>query len=255
MACFSGFAQETKWKQVRELKFSTAEVRIDQLNNLYLIKKGEVIKTDQLGKVLTRYSNKLIGDNVHLDVSNPMKVLLFAPDQMKVVFLDSRLGELREEINLYNEGFEQISLAASSHSNGFWLYDPINFKLMRYDQHFKKERESLNIAQMLRVEFFPVSMLEADNKLYLSDPNHGIFVFDVYGNYVRRIPLKGIERLLISDQRLFFMKGARLYALGLIDGREEEVLVGGAVTGAFDMNRNMICVVGKQSVIIFEPEP
>lgn len=251
---WSAKAQEViTWKQAKVVHQPAVDVRLDQLNNLYAVQRGEVIKMDPAGKVLARYSNKLIGEKAELDVSNPMKVLVFSDEQMKLIFLDSRLAEMREEINLYNEGYEQISLAATSHSNGFWLYDPIEFKLIRYDQYFKKERESLNMAQLLRVAFYPVDLLEVDNRVYLSDPKHGVYVFDVFGTFLRRIPLKGVSRLKIADSRLFFMRDEQLFAFHLVDGTEEMVSVVGEIGERFDMNRARLCSVSQKGIIIFEP--
>ncbi len=247
-------SQETSWSQYKVLEGPVTKVKTDQLNSIYAVRNGEIIKYDAQGKMLTRYSNKLIGDGVKLDVTNPMKVILYSEDQMRLIFLDSRLGELREEINLFNQGYEQISLAATSHSNGFWLYDPINFKLIRFDQYFKKERESLNIAQLLRVEFYPTDMIEIENKVYLTDPKNGIYVFDVYGNYIKRIPLKGVNELHITDQRIFFERGGKLFGLNLIDQSEEIVQLESAVTADFDLNRTMLCLVSPKGIIIYTPK-
>ena len=253
---FSGIsnAQEASWQQTKLLENPVSKVKVDQLNSIYGIRNGEIVKYDSQGKLLTRYSNKLIGEEVKLDVTNPMKLILFSEDQMRLIFLDSRLGELRQEINLFNEGYEQISLAATSHSNGFWLYDPINFRLIRFDQYFKKERESLNIAQLLRVEFYPTDMLEVDNKVYLTDPRNGIYVFDVYGNYIKRIPIKEISELHISDQRLFFERGGKLFGFNLIDQAEETVQLERSITSPFAMNRNMICFATSKGIIIYKPK-
>ncbi len=248
------FAQGTKWVMQEVLESPVSRVKVDQLNNIYGILKGEIVKYDTEGKLLTRYSNKLIGEDVKLDVTNPMKVILYSEDQMRLIFLDSRLGELRQEINLFNQGYEQISLAATSHSNGFWLYDPINFKLIRFDQYFKKERESLNIAQLLRVEFYPTDILEVDNKVYLTDPKNGIYVFDIYGNYIKRLPLKGVNELHINDRRLFFERGGKLFGLNLVNQAEESVQIETPVGSSFALNRNMICLVSSKGIIIYKPE-
>jgi hypothetical protein len=250
-----GFGQEASWQMVGKIDRKATSVYLDQLNNVYVAQRGELVKLDEKGKELTRYSNKMIGEDVHLDVMNPMKVLVFSAEQMRLIFLDSRMSELRDEINLYNEGYEQISLAATSHSNGFWLYDPINFRLIRYDQFFKKERESLNIAQLLRVEFYPTDLVEVDNKVYLTDPKHGVYVFDVFGNYVKRIPLKEIETLRIANNRLFFERGEKVYSLHLIDSSEEWVNLSEPLGQSWDINRTQICTAKEKGIFIFKPKP
>ncbi len=247
-----GVAQS--WTKVQEIEDKSLHVRVDQLGSVYGIHNGEVVKWDKGGKEWTRYSNKLIGNDIQLDVTNPMKVLLFSPDQMRLIFLDSRLGELREEVNLFRQDYEQISLAATSHSNGFWLYDPINFQLIRYDQYFKKERSSLNLAQILRIEFFPTALIEVDNMVYLSDPAHGIYVFDVFGNYVKRIPIKGVEQMMVADGRIFFRQEGVLKALQLRTLDVEVVQVELFPKDAIDVSKNRMVIARDDAVLILKPE-
>ena len=88
-------AQERMWKVDQTISISAERAILDQLNNVYVLRKGEVIKLDAKGKELSRYSNKLIGEDVLLDVTNPLKVLLYSPEQMRLITLDSRFGEMR----------------------------------------------------------------------------------------------------------------------------------------------------------------
>ena len=92
-------AQTKSYKMVQKHQLKAEYCELDQLNNLYIVKKGEVLKLDADGVELNRFSDKRIGEAVLLDVSNPMKVLLYSPDQMMLYTLDSRLGELSERIN------------------------------------------------------------------------------------------------------------------------------------------------------------
>jgi hypothetical protein len=248
-ATLTGYTQT--WSLNNTIKASCFSVKVDQLGSIYGIRKGEIIKWDKNGELLTRYSNKLIGEDIQLDVTNPMKVILFSPEQMRLVFLDSRLGELREEINLFKEGFEQISLAATSHSNGLWVYDPINFILVRYDQYLVRERTSLNLAQMLRLNLYPTALIEVNNKVYLSDPEHGIFVFDIFGNYLKKIPIKGINQLSIADDRLFYVDQQKIKALNLIDFNDELVEIAIENHIAYDIGHNVIVLVEAGKLLIF----
>ena len=244
-------AQNTEWSISSTINSKAQKCFLDPLNRSYLVRKGEVELRDEKNKVLNIYSNKLIGQEVIIDPTNPLKILLFSPDQMQLWFLDSRLAELREPINLFQKGFEQISLAATSHSNGFWLYDPVNFQLIRFDQNSEEERRSLNLGQLLRIEMFPTSLVEEGNKVYMSDPAQGVFVFDVYGNYLNRYPIKGVENLVIQNNRLFYKKGDDLLAFHLITHQEEKVSIELMKTQFFDVNRSRIIGAEKNRVLIF----
>lgn len=248
-------AQVRQWKVNQSISISAEGASLDQLNNIYVVRKGEILKFDAAGKEVARYSNKLIGQDVKLDVTNPLKVLLYSPEQMRLITLDSRLGEMNEQVNFFQSGYEQISLVATSHTNGMWLYDPINFKLIRLNKNMDPERSSLNLAQLFRVNLFPKDMIEINNKVYLSDPNHGVYVFDIFGNYLRKIPIKGIEKIVISDERLFYYTNNQLTALNLLDSSEEVVTIKTKTEMYFSVNRTRIAVTDKNQIIIYQALP
>lgn len=245
------FSQETSWKQVHRIESGPQKCFVDQLNRVYLVKKGEIVLYDENFKQLSIYSNKLIGESIQVDVSNPLKVVIYSADQLRLIFLDSRLAELKEPINLFRMGYEQVSLCASSYNNGVWLYDPINFQLTRYDQNMEVMHKSLNLGQMLRLELNPTSMVERNNKLYMIDPEYGLLVFDVYANFINRYPMKDIENLVVNDGHLYFQKAGTVYALDLLDMHEEEVPLKFENIHFFDVNRSRIVAAEPNGLLIF----
>jgi hypothetical protein len=245
-------AQADLYKIVQEHQLNAEYCELDQLNNLYVVKKGQVLKFDPDGVELNRFSDKRIGETVLLDVNNPMKVLLYSADQMMLYTLDSRLGELSERINWFESGYEQISLVATSHSNGMWLYDPINFVLIRLNEKLEEQARSLSLSQLLRQELNPTDLIEVNNKVYLTDPNHGVMEFDVFGNYLRNIPIQGIDRLVVNDNRLFYTENQKLEAFNLYDGTIEHVEVPIEKQETFATNRNRVLVTRQGSVIIYQ---
>lgn len=191
-----------------------SQVHIDQLNHLYLQRETELLKYDPKCQLQARYSAKTLGPNLQIDVSNPLKILVFSPDQMRIVFLDSRLGELNDRVDLLELGFAQTSLVASSHSNGFWIYDPVRFTLVRFGAALQRESATLNLAQLLRLELSPTHLVEANNRLLLCDPMHGIFVFDAVGNYLKRLPMKA-ERLSVIENKIGYCIGGHFFEYDL----------------------------------------
>lgn len=249
----TSFGQNTKWKEVRSISMAADQAWIDQLSNIYVVHRSELIKLNADGDELARYSNKLLGGDLDIDVTNPMKVLLFSADQMQLIFLDSRLSEFQLSVDLYQEGYEQISLVATSHSNGFWLFDPVNFRIVRYNQELNIDRESLNIAQMIKSEFNPTDMVEYQNNLYLVDPELGIVVFDIYGNFIKLIPLKGISALRFADDRLVFRINDEWSAFNLLSSEIESVNLDVNSIIDFDINRNSFLARKENALIIFKP--
>ena len=151
------------------------------------------------------------------------------------------------------EGFEQISLAATSHSNGFWLFDPVNFRLIRYDQELKRSHESLNLAQIIQEEFHPTDMKEYMNRLYLVDSKIGVVVFDIYGNYVKRIPIQGIMKLRFADGRLVYRSTGGWEVFNLASSEIEQMKLNIEEVEDFDINRNSFLAKMGDQLFIFKP--
>ena len=98
-------------------------------------------------------------------------------------------------------------------------------------------------------------MREHKNKVYLTDPDHGVYVFDIYGNYIKRIPIKGIRKLRISNDRLFYMKASEMVAFHLVDGSEQKVMLPKTLSNSYSVNRNRIVESTGEEIFIFTPKP
>src|SRR5690606_8367286 len=115
--CFGTQAQPGNWQLQRLVPTQGQRVLVDQLDNQYFVHDSEVEMWASLNGQTFRYSNKLYGDISHLDVTNPMKILVHYQDQLKIVFLDNRLAVIGDPLNLIEMGYDQATLAATSHSN------------------------------------------------------------------------------------------------------------------------------------------
>ena len=105
--------------------FSKSEkIEIDQYGFIYHINKDNLVKFSKEGVPLYNYSNKLLGNITQLDISNPLRPLLFYKDQGIILALDNTLSLQKSEISLNELGLYQTNCISNSNSdNGIWLYD------------------------------------------------------------------------------------------------------------------------------------
>jgi hypothetical protein len=197
------------------LKGNSDFIRCDQLGNLYLVKNDQLMKYDAQGKLINRYSNKTLGSIQFLDVSNPMKILIFYPAFNKIVFLDNQLSENGRPVNLSDYEMDQTILACTSHDNSFWVYDQRNFELVRMDQNMQVTHRTGNIPQQTGLEIKPLNVYEYNNWLYACDSVAGIFVFDIYGTYYKTIPLKGLMEVQFDNNSLWYFQAGKLEGINL----------------------------------------
>ena len=104
--------------------FKTADfIEVDKQKNIYLVDGVEVSKYSPVGEFLYSYSNKMNGVITTLDVSNPLRLLVFWEGSNRVAFLNQQLAPISEPVNLYTIANMEISNAGASSNGGFWAYN------------------------------------------------------------------------------------------------------------------------------------
>ena len=214
---FHSYAQDNNI-HFKEIPLRNARLlSADPTGNVYVATRNELILINRADTVFKRFSNLSLGTLSTLDASNSMKALLYYRDQAKIQFLDNTASELSGPISLHSFGLEQAMLACISFDNGFWVWLPSSFSLHRFNQQAQSVINIKNIQQLTGLDQFnPITMRERNNMLYLSDPESGIQVFDVFGGYVKKIPIAGIEHFRVLDERLLFQKDNSLFSYHLL---------------------------------------
>lgn len=190
---------------IKTIETQVQLISTDKLGNLYAATYQEIFKFDANGNLLQKNSIKSLGNLFSLDVSNPMKILAFYKDYNKIIFLDNMLAPSGGSIDLSAIGFDQATLASSSHDNGLWVYNSLNFEIVRMEPSLKISHQSGNIAQLTGNAIKPTMLFETNNVVYLCDTTYGVLLFDVFGTYIKTIPIKFITDLQVENNILYFI--------------------------------------------------
>ena len=204
--CFSQFVGVAQTSAAIRLKFENKDSRVlvDGLTNIYVIHADELKKYNASGVFLKAFSNKRYGNIVDVDVSNPLKILVYYREFQQVLFLDNQLSPANNAISLETIGFEQASLVCTSVNNSFWLYDKQNNELLRFDAELKVLVRTGNLKRILDIDLKPNYMREHGSYLYLNCPREGILVFDIYGTFYKTIPVKNLTEFNIINGNIFY---------------------------------------------------
>lgn len=200
--------QDTRKKLV--IKSTFQDFNADNIGNVYLTQESELRKYLNNGKLFARYSNLQLGEISSIDATNPLKILVYYRDLQQIVFLDNQLSTNSEPVSLSNLGYEQSDLVCSSANNSFWIYNKQNNELLRFNESSKKIANTGNLKQVLQSNLSPNFMMEHNGNLYLNCPETGIYVFDVFGGYVKLIALKNISTFRANENILYFQKDSLL---------------------------------------------
>lgn len=177
----------------------------DQTGSYYEIYSNQIIKIGKNGQRQFTYSNNILGEISSVDVSNPMKIVVFFKDFSKVVVLDNTLTEQGGVLDLNEISLEETSLVCTSYNNGIWYYNPVKFQLTRIENTINITNTSANISTLLNKNIQPNFLVEFNNRVYLNDSTQGVLVFDIYGTYLKTLPIFGLTTFQVKEKYLLYV--------------------------------------------------
>lgn len=202
---FVGFSQtDTVFTPVKKIRGDIVAFTADNLDNIYLLSStDQVKKLDAKGDSVGVFNNiKRYGKVSRIDVSNPMRVLLYYKDFATVVILD-RLMNVRSTIDLRKQNIFQVQALGLSYDNNIWLFDEFENKLKKVSEDGKLLFETSDFRQLFDGAYSFTSLFDQDGYLYLYDKNKGVYVFDYYGALKNRIPMTGLENFKVIGKYIF----------------------------------------------------
>lgn len=252
---FLGFiSNDSKFKLIKSISVSSNSFTTDNLGNIYIINGTTLSKYDSEGNLLKSYSNKNYGNISSMDVTNPMKLIVFYESFQYIILLDNMLTPSSEPVSLEVLGYNQTSLACSSHNNGLWIYNKQNFELIRFDQNFLQTNKTENITRQVMNEVNPNFLIEQNNKVFLNDFSKGIFVFDIYGTYSKTIPLKGLGSFQISNDDIIYFKDGKLKSYNMKTLSEAEINLPTTETLFARSEKEKLYLLKQKSIDIYHAE-
>lgn len=196
----------------------------DHLEYVYLIKGDEIQKRTFNGEFIASYSNPILGDISYVNTFNPLNILLLYREFNRVTFIDNRLNKINQPIAIDEFGFIDILLASTIDESNIWMYDQALDKLIKWNTAQQATvQQTLNITQLLGSENTPNYLVSDLNGLYLNTPEFGILVFDIFGNYKKLIPVKGLNRFQAKDNQLTYVEDGILKTFDLKTLQENKV--------------------------------
>jgi len=208
LTCLFGFTPEPD-----TLLFQLEDVEafaVDHAGQVYVAKDDVLRLYTTKGQLKYQYSNKQLGDISSIDANNPLRILVYYNDLKQIVILDNTLSE-QERIALDEMDFQQISLVCRSTSNSLWLYDTYAFELIRTDKTMQPINRSSQLGALLNDDLEPTAMIEFDEQLYLMDPKYGILIFDVFGTYIKTVPIKKASSFQPLPQGILYVKDGKMF--------------------------------------------
>lgn len=220
----------------------------DNLQNLYVITpENEVVKYAPDGQELFRYFNNTLGQVAFLDATNPFHLLLFLPEYQNVLTLDRTLN-LTGQFNLFQFGLFQVNAVGMASDGQLWVYDETAFRLKKIAADGTVKAESSDLSLTLGKAIRPNFLTERQQQVFLNDPEAGVLVFDVFGQYQKTIGIKGLKEFQVLDDQLVYFRDGRLWAFHLAALMEQPLTVPVKLPLSCKMR------VGKEHIYVLETD-
>lgn len=214
----SNFAigQSSAFKLVASINVDAKEIQTDRMGNLYVVSKtNQLYKYSSVGKLLSTLNYNYSGNISLIDASNPLEIYVFYRELNSIVFLDNNLA-FRGDINLSNFSIGQASSIARSYDNGIWVFDVADLQVKKLSKEGSISLQSANVRQFTQANsVMPTFMYDNNDRLYVNDSALGIMVFDVFTNFIKTLPIKGIIDFKVLGDDLYFIKNKVLYSYNL----------------------------------------
>ncbi len=200
------------------------QFQCDPFGNIYTFSNSIFTKYDTAGIEVISYNENKNGAIGNIDISNPLKILVYFPERSKVIYLDRNFSPIENEIDLISLFNESFSYCCTSYSNGLWAYSQSGITLIRINQQavITTKVESLN--QIMFDNFKISQLIEDGDYLYVGNPHYGIVIFDRWGAIIKQIPLKYENSFQAFNNQLFYFRNDTCFSYNPLNFEETTLL-------------------------------
>jgi hypothetical protein len=204
-------AQPDSLPLVRRFQTDVTQLAVDNLDNIYIIAStGQLKKYNAAGDSMGAYSQgKRFGKLQAIDVTNPLELLLFYKDFSTVVLLDRFLA-VRTAIDLRKQHILQTTAAGLSYDGNVWLFDAYENKLKKIKEDGTLVLETPDFRTLFPDAIAPQQILDQNGTVYVYDPQTGLYLFDYYGAFKKKLPITGWQYLAVWEQYITGIQGSSL---------------------------------------------
>lgn len=195
-------------------------IQVDNLGNVYIIQNDRILKFDAKGEQKFSFSYKNSGEISSVDVTDPLRILVFYKNFGQLFCLDNTLSITNGPVSLFNKDVINPILVCNSSEKGFWIYDLQGFTLLKFDVNLQLVMRISDLPTLLESNFDPVYMINTNSFLYITDPKQGVFIFDQYGSLYKKLHFKNVNFFDVYDNALFYEDSGFVKRTSLLDYSE-----------------------------------
>jgi hypothetical protein len=185
---------------------------VDNLDNIYVLNsRNQVKKFNAAGDSAAIYNDvKKFGQATLIDVSNPLRILLYYRDFATVVMLDRFLNQVNS-IDLRKQNVFQAKAIGQSYDNKIWVYDEIENKLKKVDEEGKQLQETPDFRLLLGAAPTPIKIFDENRYVYVYDSLYGVYMFDYFGVLKNTIGIQRWQNFKVTGKYIYGSRSDSLF--------------------------------------------
>lgn len=212
--CFCTFvsAQEPlSFRLEKVISGKWVDFQADPLGNYYLLdEQNQLKKLNARGDSMGVFNEvRRYGKLSSMDVSNPLKVLLYYQSFATIVVLDRFMG-VANTIDLRKNGIYRAKAIAQSYDNQIWVFDEQENKLKKVNELGTTLSESVDFRMLFDDVPTPTHIVDQEGYVYLYDPAKGVYVFDIYGAFKTKLSYTSLNAFNVIGKTVVGIHEAQL---------------------------------------------
>jgi hypothetical protein len=183
-------------KVIHSIRDVITDFEVDNTGHLYLIGAQQQIK-----KLSPSYDSMAVFNEVRqfgklfsIDVSNPLKVLLFYRYFGTIIILD-RFLNTRTILNLRTADILQATAITQSYDNNIWIYDDLENRVKKIDESGRILLSSPDFRIIFDEPPQPQTLNDFNKFLFAYDSIKGLLVMDHFGAYKNKLSFLGWKNI------------------------------------------------------------
>ncbi|MBK7097100.1 MAG: hypothetical protein IPH58_00380 [Sphingobacteriales bacterium] len=223
--------EEHVLQKVRTIPGNYVSFSIDNMENIYLLSAfNQLKKLNANGDSIAVYNDlKKLGDISIVDVSNPLKILLYSKDFATITLLDGMLNQ-KSVTDLRKKSMFSVSAAGLAYDGKIWIFDETDNNLKKIDENGNTILQTADFRQLFDLAPSPERIFDYNQYVYLYDSISGIFVFDYYGTFKTKIPITLWQNIGITNQYFYGTKHDGYYKYDFKSAQYSHITVPRSVT-------------------------
>ena len=224
---------DTVFREVKMLVGDYVSIAVDNLDNIYTVNsRNQLKKFDANGDSVAVYNDvRQFGKATLVDVSNPLKILLYYRDFATIVELDRFLNPVNV-IDLRKLNIFQARTIGQSYDNMVWVYDELEHKLKKVNTQGKLIQETADLRLVLGKAISPVRIFDENKYVYVYDRQHGAYVFDYFGTLRNNILLQEWDNFSVAGKFIFGSRNDTIFRYEIRTFRVDEWKMPEAILGS-----------------------